>query len=545
MVSVGRNQPCPCGSGKKYKKCHGGVAYAQTIGRGEGFAQNQVEVHRLQRERQQGKGRPIVSVEATGTRVVAVGKRLCRGPWKTFHDFLFDYIRWAVGPDWGQAELAKAPDERHPILNWYEGLCRLQAQHANRHGGIYNAPMTGAARAYLGLAYDLYTLEHNEAQTENPALQKRLLSRLRHQDQFVGARYEIRVAAILLRAGFLLDWEDETDGTRTHGEYIATHPRTGKKFWVECKIRQPDPSKGAGKGLGKFLALVGAALRKETALERIIFVDLNTPAVALRGEDKSSWRDWAVGRLRMLEGSAEGRDLPPAFVLITNFPDHHHLDTAVPDAGAVIEGFKMNDYRLGQKMTLREAIEHRERNPEIECLLSSMAEHSEIPGMFDGEIPQLVNAPHRLIIGRVYELDDGQVGELTDASVDDATQAVACIFKMSDGSSHIYKGALSDDEFSAWKRYPETFFGDVRQPQRGVRNLLDLYDFFLNSCRDTPKERLLQAMAGARDVALLMDLSQEQLARIYAEGLANGASGGLGDFPVPQWVDRLRPPPTA
>ena len=23
MKKVGRNDPCPCGSGKKYKKCHG------------------------------------------------------------------------------------------------------------------------------------------------------------------------------------------------------------------------------------------------------------------------------------------------------------------------------------------------------------------------------------------------------------------------------------------------------------------------------------------------------------------------------------------
>ena len=23
-AAVGRNDPCPCGSGKKYKKCHGG-----------------------------------------------------------------------------------------------------------------------------------------------------------------------------------------------------------------------------------------------------------------------------------------------------------------------------------------------------------------------------------------------------------------------------------------------------------------------------------------------------------------------------------------
>jgi uncharacterized protein YecA (UPF0149 family) len=25
---VGRNDPCPCGSGKKYKKCHGANAFA-------------------------------------------------------------------------------------------------------------------------------------------------------------------------------------------------------------------------------------------------------------------------------------------------------------------------------------------------------------------------------------------------------------------------------------------------------------------------------------------------------------------------------------
>jgi uncharacterized protein YecA (UPF0149 family) len=25
-AKVGRNDPCPCGSGRKYKKCHGGSA---------------------------------------------------------------------------------------------------------------------------------------------------------------------------------------------------------------------------------------------------------------------------------------------------------------------------------------------------------------------------------------------------------------------------------------------------------------------------------------------------------------------------------------
>jgi len=26
MAKIGRNEPCPCGSGRKYKKCHGEVA---------------------------------------------------------------------------------------------------------------------------------------------------------------------------------------------------------------------------------------------------------------------------------------------------------------------------------------------------------------------------------------------------------------------------------------------------------------------------------------------------------------------------------------
>ena len=28
VAKVGRNEPCPCGSGRKYKKCHGAVQQA-------------------------------------------------------------------------------------------------------------------------------------------------------------------------------------------------------------------------------------------------------------------------------------------------------------------------------------------------------------------------------------------------------------------------------------------------------------------------------------------------------------------------------------
>ena len=35
---------------------------------------------------------------------------------KTFPDFLYDYIKQALGPAWGNTEIAKPLSERHPIL---------------------------------------------------------------------------------------------------------------------------------------------------------------------------------------------------------------------------------------------------------------------------------------------------------------------------------------------------------------------------------------------------------------------------------------------
>jgi hypothetical protein len=36
-------------------------------------------------------------------------------------------------------------------------------------------------------------------------------------------------------SGFALEFEDETDSTTSHVEFVATYPKTGKKFSVEVK----------------------------------------------------------------------------------------------------------------------------------------------------------------------------------------------------------------------------------------------------------------------------------------------------------------------
>src|SRR5690349_4969285 len=123
MARIGRNDPCPCDSGKKYKRCHGAVTEAIPS-----LLLEKARADHLQRERQQGLGKPIISADFNGTRFVAVKNRLLHSKhWRTFHDFLADYIKVALGHEWGNAEIAKPLESRHPILIWYRKVCDQQA----------------------------------------------------------------------------------------------------------------------------------------------------------------------------------------------------------------------------------------------------------------------------------------------------------------------------------------------------------------------------------------------------------------------------------
>ena len=64
-----------------------------------------------------------------------------------------------------------------------------------------------------------------------------LLKRLKDIGQFQGAYYELLVASVLIRAGFKLTLEDETDGKNKHCEFAAISSTTGKRYWVEAKMR--------------------------------------------------------------------------------------------------------------------------------------------------------------------------------------------------------------------------------------------------------------------------------------------------------------------
>lgn len=510
---VGRNTLCPCGSGVKFKRCHGRIS-AKSFGPTHEQVRAMVESHEakeLRRQKQQGQGRPIISVEFQGYRLTAVGNRLHYAKThKTFIDFLGDYIRSVLGHEWGNSEIAKPLGDRHQILQWYEAICALQKRHMVKpKGEIQSIPMTGLVAAYYGLAYNLYLLNHNAE------LQKYLIRRLKHTASFYAAYYETYVAAWFILAGFQIRLENEQDSTRTHPEFIAT--RDGQSYSVEAKTRQP----------GKKHFDVGNQLYDALSIEaqhpRVIFIDMNVGVDAV----SQGFADKTLATIRSREPklTIQGEPAPPAHVYVTNQP--HHLapnETGLPLVCLAV-GFKIPDFGYSAQFpSYTEAYKNRVKYAALNDVQKAMVTYR-IPVTFDGEIPEFAfgEAERRFTIGERIGVAEGVFMTLESGIVMEPDQK-ACLFVADDdGQRHMVTTELSHAEMAAYRAHPETFFGRVRSVSKNSEDPMELYEFFINGYKDTPREKLLEFMHGAPDFEELKKLPCDELLFVYAEGLTNAA----------------------
>lgn len=534
---IGRNDPCPCGSGKKYKRCHGNLSPHPTTIPDDLWEKSEEMLARhqaqdLQRKKQQGLGKPIISADFQGHKFVAVGNRLYSSKkWKTFHDFLGAYVASVLGKEWGNAELKKPVEERHQICVWYHHTCHLQKQSIMEPGKVYSAKMTGAAAAWLHLAYDLYCLAHNAQ------LQSKLIARLKNPDGFRGARYEVFVAAALIRAGFSVEFENEDDRKSTHCEFTATCQTSGCKYSVEAKQRNPSDQIGRANSKFRLGHRLHKALRKAAKYPRVIFIDINVPDTATEGETPIFLQK-ALAQIRASEGRETfGKPLPPAYLFVTNHPFEHNLGSTIFRTLVLAEGFQIPDFKMDTAFpSIRAAYEARKAHTDMHQLLKSLREHSEIPSTFGGEAPELAfgENPHRLIIGEKYLVPDGRGGEmpgkLTTATVDVTKDVVYGAYLLEDGRSIIATNPLTEPELAAYKHYPDTFFGVPLKAPRKIETPLEIFDFIHESYRKTPRETLLKFLEGAPDIDQLREQTQEELAIVYAERCAYAT---LQQFPSP------------
>lgn len=469
-----------------------------------------------------------MSGEVNGRRFVAVNNRVLHSDrWRTFHDFLGDFIKTTLGPEWGNLELKKPDDQMHPVLIWYRKFCLVQqaAGHA-WNGSVYSADMTGAIRMYLGLAYDLYLTEHN---AELPEL---LLRRLRNGDRgnFEGALYEAFVVGLFARAGFTIEFEDEQSGLTSHCEFTATHRETGRKFSVEAKmISSISQLAGASMRPATVREKLTQALRKDADHERIVFIELNR-VFGVNGAGEPDWLPHIEAELAELEQNLviKGVPAPPAYLFVTNRGSMNHLDDlAHPDA-ALVWGFKIPDYPPGRNATrLLDAVEGRRRHIEPHLLFKAIGAHADIPSTFDDTTPEEAFAatPHtKLYIGGKYPVEVGEgrteLGVLTSAIVAEDWKEIVASLSMPDGHSVIVKIPISDEELVSYRRSPETYFGEYQYVGRGIKTPLEAFDFMFESYGRSSRANILEFLKDDPDYTNLGKMSREDLVDLYCERMA-------------------------
>ncbi|RYG96141.1 MAG: hypothetical protein EON58_12700 [Alphaproteobacteria bacterium] len=542
MGKVGRNQACKCGSGKRYKHCCGKVmettsSLSPEFNIGIQQSRREMEALRHRREQQQGFGRPIISNEVAGRRVVAVGKRLYHSAkWHTFHDFLREYLLGSLGPDWVNAEQAKPVKERHPILRWYAQAVKTAKELQAAEGAMISGPMTGAIQAFLNLGYNIYLIAHHG---DGQAMADIYLRRLRsaRTDDFIGALFETYAAAAFLKAGFELTYEETARHSTTCVEFVAKWPKTGECFSVEVKSRVheggpsvSDEPPNEVKRLRVGTKLV-KALSKNASHTRVVMIEVNIPD---RLTEQHKLEGWTLAALAQIRGNetaiqADGSLYPPAYVFVTNHSFHNDLNGTGGNLQALATGFRIEDFGPDVRYSGYGAVlAARERHSAMMALIESIKTHYEIPTTFNGELPGSLFASGilpPLRIGQRYLIPDGDGGEvagrLISATVEQETRLAYGIYELADGRKVIATNPLSEQEIEDYRRYPATYFGVLVNTVEKAHTFVEKCDFLFNTYQHSTREKLLGFLANASDLENLRTLEQRELAIIFCERMAN------------------------
>ena len=287
-----------------------------------------------------GDIRPIIHTELKGKRFVAIGSTMYFADnWKTFPDFLYDYIMFIFGKEWFESELSKPHPSRHPVMQWKFLSYEFQKRQTKNSDGFYDAVPSGPYKAYMTLAYDLYLLEHHQK------LQKALIKRLKHIDQFQGVRYELFVTSTLIRAGYEINYNVSQSGNPKKVEFVALHKASGQEIAIEAKSRhrtgvlgqkvEPIHPKNINTRLGQ---LINQAIFKRPNLPYFIFIDMNLPPDRMIDFEKNNLNELTKS-LASTKKTEYNRD-EFNMILYTNFPYHYggtfdtfpkdHLSVVIP-----------------------------------------------------------------------------------------------------------------------------------------------------------------------------------------------------------------------
>jgi hypothetical protein len=123
-----------------------------------------------------------------------------------------------------------------------------------------------------------------------------------------------------------------------------------------------------------------------------------------------------------------------------------------------------------------------------------------------------------LRIGQLYAVpgpDGAEVSaKLTHATVA-GDKAHCAVYDANTNKSWMVSFDLSPEEVADYEKYLETFFGAYQKQTGRVETVIEMFDFFFDTYRHTPKERLLELMAGSPDHEALAVFRRRKWQRFY------------------------------
>lgn len=341
FVTLGRNDPCHCGSGRKYKRCHldADLDTERVVRRvtPEMIRAVQEKSERYARRLREGYGvyiNYVTPVQWQGRKVWAIGTRVYadRPPKETFHEFLIHVLRTTLTEEWRAAQAALPEEQRHFVLKCSAEYDRWTTENSNaaalQTDGRFAAHPNGWVQYLISLAWDVATLIHASN------LSDALLDRLRDSEQFQGARYEVAVAAILARLDCEIEFIDDNQlRSQPHVEFIATDRRSGARVAVEAKSRHrrgvinfPGDYDEEDAVRGDVQRLFEKALAKAPGESLyMIFIDVNAPP-ALNTGVENQWQTDVKRWMAELHPPDSEESQAYSALCATNFSPHYDGD---------------------------------------------------------------------------------------------------------------------------------------------------------------------------------------------------------------------------
>lgn len=360
---LSKNARCPCGSGKTYLKCCQGAQPINFLPQKSLIAQaleqvlrpgvppevlkkvqefherhRQIEhVTKIFREREErerefvdryGHARPPMAVKFGENMVVAIGGSIYRQTREgdyTFLHAIHDHALHMFGEPMIEAEEKKPLNKRHPALQWMEAYVAHHNKVMAEQNPDPRAFQIGAGAAWYRFAYDLYTIQ------DNANLQAALKKRLLNPDTFQSARHELWVAALSVAAGFELHFENESDNSTTHPEFVGTDKFSKARIAVEAKSRRRNGAYGFVSGrdikpgtVVDVRQLILDSYKKKTELPFYVFVDVNLPS-----GDTDTYSRWQLEidqTMADLEKEGYATPAPANIIFFINDPSHYLRD---------------------------------------------------------------------------------------------------------------------------------------------------------------------------------------------------------------------------